>query len=490
MAVDIRITYNDVAPYAADDATYTSTGAESFSDFDLNAPASRVPIASLEDDLWLLDGTYDVLEDDDTVPFWSSSLSNASGSFSTAPKITISFSGYHSSVGLTLIFDPATGNYCSEVGIVWKRDGSTIESGTFYPDGTTYFCNQPVDLFDSIEITLTKTSVGYRRARVNQIVFGMIHDMGAESLEEVTATSELSLLSLELPYSQLTFGIRTDEDVTFMFQNRQPVELYKDGLIGVYYFSRYQRKKAGLYTVTAYDALGVLAEQQWQGQAYLSGVSAKTLLENIVDGQFPIEYATDVVDATLTGVLLDQSRRDAIQQVLFAWGVCLTCRAGRIQIFNPPATGAKEIGEAGTFIDGVINEALPITAVNVVAHTYTQSSSGVIQIGGDRYNESKTIYTVTNPLTLVGSKPNVKSIENATLVSTDNGQAIAQRVFEYLMRLRSLDTSILYDGEGLADLLTIPAPSGEEITGNIEKMTLHFSGITVAQVRLTEEAEA
>ena len=38
-----------------------------------------------------------------------------------------------------------------------------------------------------------------------------------------------------------------------------------------------------------------------------------------------------------------------------------------------------------------------VTAVKVTAHAYTQDANGSVDIGGTRYKDTTTVYTVTNP---------------------------------------------------------------------------------------------
>ena len=126
----------------------------------------------------------------------------------------------------------------------------------------------------------------------------------------------------------MKWTLDSKDDVDFMFQLKQPVEVRNnDNLIGVYYIDGYSRSAATVYDIECYDALGVLDETPFSGGVY-TNKSAKELLSEIVDGDFEIEYDSAITDITLAGALTATSKREAIQQVLFAWGVVLLQMVG------------------------------------------------------------------------------------------------------------------------------------------------------------------
>lgn len=481
-----NIVYKDIAPGAASDSSYAATGASSYSDLDLSNPGSGDALLTLEPNRWVLNGKYRARGTSETVHLWSTAMSDANGDFSTPPTLTVTFGNNYSSLGVTLIFDPATGEHATDVNVKWYQ-GSTLKADEdFTPDSAEYFCEQTVTAFNKIVITFNKTSLPKRRLRLDQILIGLVRYFNADEIVSASAINEMDLLSAELPASQMDWTLNSKRGVDYMFQLKQPLELRDDNnVIGVYYISGSRRISTTMYQVTAQDAIGVLGEQTFAGGAYLSGISAKTLFTTIIDGAFDIDFGT-VTDATLKGLLVRQSKREAIQQVLFAWGAC--CRTdgdGTIRVFVPPTT--PEVITRGETYVGVSVETGPIvTQVNVAGHTYATNTNGNIEINGTRYRDTQTIYTVTNPNVTANDIQNVIDVTNATLVSTSNGQAVAQRVYDYYLRRNKHTSKILYSGQALGDCLTQPTPWETTQDGNVVSIGITLSGIVAADITSLE----
>ena len=121
-----------------------------------------------------------------------------------------------------------------------------------------------------------------------------------------------------------------------------------------------------------------------------------------------------------------------------------------------------------------------VTAVKVTAHAYTQDANGSVDIGGTRYKDTTTVYTVTNPDVTATDKPNVVEVTGATLVSATIGQSTAQRVYDYYQRRSTNRAKIVWDGEMLGDSVTVPNAWGGTTTGNLTKMEIKLSNTVAA----------
>lgn len=474
------VIYKDIAVGAAEAATVSASGQTTES-----APASLVPgvdtgkVVTLEHSRWALDGTFDVWYENGSYAFWSSALSGADGSFEAPPVITVSFGQQFTSLGVSLTFDAATGEYCSAVNIQWYQGDTLKASQDFAPDSAEYFCAKTVESYDKLVITLNKTSLPYRRAKLNHIVFGIVRRFGMSELRSASVTNEMDESAIELPVSTFNWTLDSASDVEYMFQLKQPVEAWNnDSLLGVYYISGSSRQSENVYAIECDDALGVLSETPFAGGAYLSGVSAKTLLTALA-APFSVEYDEDVADATLTGVLLEQTAREAIQQVIFAWGVCLATDGGAvIRVFNRD-TEPTVIPQNRTFSGATVDTDAIVTKVSVTAHTYTAASNGSVKIGDAAYNDATTVYTASNPNVTASDRENVKEITDATLVSNAIGQDVANRVYAHYAKRNTASARIVYGGERLGDCISVATPWGTLTTGNLRKMEIKLSNTVV-----------
>lgn len=474
------VTYKDVAVGAQEDAAFAAVGATNESTIAKLADGV-VPgkIITLEHDRWALDGTFDKFYEQSKIAFWSSEISGADGTFDADPVITVTFDQQYSSMGISFVFDDAVGDYVSLLNIKWYQGGTVKADQDFTPNAARYFCSKRVESYDKIVITLKKTYPARRRAKINRIVFGVERTFGMTELRKASITNEMDENSVELPISTFSWTLDSAQDVDYLFQLKQPVEVWNsDNLLGVYYINASSRVAKRVYDIDCHDALGVLSESQFGGGAYLSGVSAKALLETIC-APFAVEYAEGVTDKTLKGIVEAQSKRDAIQQVIFAWGVCLSTDGGsKLRVFNLP-DAAKVIPKNHTFVGASVETASIVTAVKVTAHTYAADSNGSVQIGGASYNDTETVYTVNNPNVTATDRQNVVEITGATLVSTDIGQATAQRVYNYYQKRDTVSAKIVYAGERLGEKISVYTPWGSLVSGHLKKMEITLSN-TVA----------
>lgn len=475
-----KVIYRDIAVGAQEDASVTAAFAEKNSNPSLlPAGVDNGKVITLEHNRFILDGTFNTFYDESELAFWSVEMSGEDCTFAAEPSITVEFTQQYSSMGVTLVFDPATGEHCTAVNIKWYQ-GDTLKADVdFAPNSAEYFCSNRVESYNKIVITLKKTSLPYRRAKLDRIIFGVIRAFESGELRNASIVNEMDESTIELPVSTFQWTLNSLTDVDYLFQLKQPVEVQNNGnTLGVYYINESNRQSARIYKIECKDALGVLSDTVFTGGVYLDGVSAKSLLSELVS-PFTVDYAEGVEDTTLTGILQAGTRRSAIQQVVFAWGVCVAADGGEaLRVFDLPDTPTV-VTKDRTYTGASVTTDSVVTKVEVVAHTYAADSNGGVEINGQKYSDTQTVYSVSNPDLIATDKENVKRIEGATLVSTGIGQAVAQRVYDYYLKRNAISARIVYNGEKLGDCLSIYTPWGTLLTGNLKKMEITLSN-TVA----------
>ena len=283
--------YKDIAPGAALDATVTAPTAQDRSAL-AQLPSGTVeePAATGELNQWGMDGAF-VLASEISPAFWSEAMSGADGSFAVGsePQITITFSKQYSSVGISFRFDTATGGYCSELNIKWYQ-GSTLKADQdFTPNAVEYFCQKRVESYNKLLLTFKKTNLPYRYAKIDHVIFGVHRSFGMSELRKASAVNEIDLSSTKLPGSKLSWTLDSRDDIEYMFQLKQPVEVRNnDTLVGVYYIDSYKRTSSRVYPIECCDAIGVLNDMSFAGGVY-SGKSAKALIAELA-APFEVEF--------------------------------------------------------------------------------------------------------------------------------------------------------------------------------------------------------
>ena len=469
--------YKDIAPGAAEDAAASSDAVTSFSDLDFLTERDSKPYLTLEQNRWLLDGSF-ISRGNNAVSFWSIELSREDGTFENNPTITIDFDEQYSSTGISLSFDTATGEYCSLVGVEWYQGDTLLSSVDFEISSASAFLPNIVESYNRIVIAMKETSLPHRRAKVSRIVFGVERTFDMTELRSVELTNEMDVSSLTLPLSDMDLVLESRDAVDFLFQLKQPVECWNNNaLIGVYYIDSHRRNSSGGYSISCYDAIGVLGESTFSGGVY-SNKSAIELIREIVDDDFEIVF--EVEDVSLTGILISQTKREAVQQVLFAAGWCLSTDGREsIRIFIPNVN-AYEIGEDKTFPGISVQTSAIVTSVSVFAHSYKQDTNGSIEVNGVKYSDTETEYVVNNPDVTANDKKNVKTVRSATLISASNVEAAAMRLYNYYARRNTMNAKFVWSGERLGDCVTQPTPWNATETGTIVKMNVSLSNTVVA----------
>lgn len=474
-----QIIYKDIAPGADTDAFVTVNGAQSFSTPD-NLPfgGERVSIISGELNAWGLNGTF-LTANQHTPAFWSTSMSGSDGVFDEKPVITLRFQNQYTALGITLLFDKATGDYCNSVNIKWYQQSVLKDSQDFIPDSTAYTCVRRVESFDRIVITLNSTNLPYRYAKLSQVIIGAYRYFDRSSIMEASVIHEMDLISDKLPISTMSWDLNSHENIEYLFQLKQPVEAWNDDrLIGVFYIDKSSRISKSQYRIDCQNAFGVLDSIPFSGGVY-ANKSASELLQEIIANDFEVEItAPDII--LPGGAIMPGTKREAVRQVLFAWGACAaTDGTNGIRVFQA-LKDSSEIGNNRTFPGTEVVTDSIVTAVMVTAHNFVESANGSVEINGVTYNDVTSVFTIENPDVTANDKQNVIEVTDATLVTQLNAEQVARRIYNYYSKRNTVASRFVWAGERLGDCVQQPNPWGTTSKGNLLKLEVSLSGTIIA----------
>lgn len=486
-----KLIYRDIAVGAADDAAVTTSGSSI-----IGAPekitegVTTPPVAMLELNSWELDGTRAGYSGQQ-MAFVSSALSGPDGAFEVPPTIQIDFDENYTTLGLTFRFAPAVNEWCTQMTIKWYRDGALLSGKTFHPDNVEYYCENTVEAYDRVHIALEKTSNPYQRARVEQILFGAVREFTARELGAVSIRQDTDPISSTVSANYLDWQLMSSDDTEYIFQLKQPVEAYHNNqLLGVFYVDDIpERTGIGNYTVECQDAVGVLDSYDWPGKMYTTATAFSAVISDIVSGAFEVDIASDLSAKTVRGYIPAGTRRGALQQVAFAAGAVVdTSRTEKIKFFAPDYTAPKAIPARDVYTGGSVKQSAIVTSVVVTYHTYTKGSgtSGddVVTVGGEKYVHTTGNVTVNNPGVTASDKQNVKTVSDATMVNADNAQEVANRVYDYWMRRKTVSTKIVLDDETMMQYVTVPTQWGQDMTGSLMSAKITLSNLTAADIEV------
>jgi len=208
----VEITYSITEPGLQETAVASTSSAASFSDYEtiVDMTYREPPVyAMLERNLWLLDGSRDLLSETDDTRFASYMICDRDGVFATPPVITITLPAVHEQAipGITIRWSTAFNEYARKFS-VWVYRGSTrINAGDFIGTSNETECMISLAEYDKIQIQITEWSLPYRRARVENVFLGATHRYTKDHLLNYTHTQSADLLTAELPKNSIAFSL-------------------------------------------------------------------------------------------------------------------------------------------------------------------------------------------------------------------------------------------------------------------------------------------
>lgn len=372
----VKITYEDLSTTAKSNSSLSCTNKQDFVDLEqLRQNKLLFPkYATLEQDFTLLDGTfYDFPDNPSGKNFglWSSSISNSKGNFTSKPTLTINFSAYQTSVGLTLQFNLNTGDYCNSLNVKWYQDDTLLANKDFSPDSARYFCQNTIENFNKLVITFNSTNKPYRFLKLQAIVYGAIRVFTEDDLRNVSILEEVSLISEEISINSLNFTLDNKDDIEFIFQKKQPLTVeYGDELMGTFFIDNAKRKSKSVYEIEATDYIGLLDKDYFSGGTY-TNVLVSTLIASIM-GSIPYELEAKLGAKTLSGTLERCTRREALLQVLFAiCGVVNTARTDKVRLYSLNTTAVNTISENEIYTGGSFEAEEEVTEIRLILNNGT-----------------------------------------------------------------------------------------------------------------------
>lgn len=484
--MSLKLIYGDIALGAAEDAAVSVADAESFSSPSaLPVGVNTGAVATLERNSWGL-STDNKAKSKQPFALWSESVSDAEGVFETPPQITLDFDNQYTATGLTFRFSPGANEYCSEIGVLWYQSGVLRDYGTFYPTSAQYALENTVEAFDRIVISIDKTNLPGRRAKLEYIGIGIIREFDGKELTGASFIHELDLVSETVPVNVMDASFHSSTDTDYIFQKKQPVEAYDgESLIGVYYIESGERTGASDYNISCQDAIGTLDLDTYAGGLWFEDTPLSEIVEAVVNGAFVVDISSDLTSTKLRGHIPECTKREALQHIAFAAGCCIdTSGTAKIKFFAPPKGEGEEISASETYTGGKVDTSDTVTAVSLTTYEISNATPGgnseTIEFNGKEYPVTASEYLAENPNVSAGTLPNVLTYDSCYLINSDNVQARAQALLAHHMRRNKYSTSHILNGQKLGERVTVSLPWGGTVKANITKMKLSISGINAS----------
>lgn len=451
--VDILLVVGD--PSAKADASATDNGHFAASNTaQVVDRIDRVPVryATLERNIWLGDGTFELLPP--KPPYGDNGyigdvLSGNDGTYKIIPKITISFSKMYQSVipGLTITWGTAyEGEYASTYRVSWYNGTTLVDSKTVEDNKdvkSSFFAD--IQGYDKITVEALKWSIPRRRARIERIVVGIERAYRKRDIFKYTHSMFVDPLSAELPKAEITFEVEnlngkynpynsTGENKYFM--ERQIVQVkygYKFGKdtewikAGTFFLSEWDCPQNGITAkFTARDGIEYMSDT-YTGPS--SGTLMSIALAAFQQSELPVVSDGGVawaIDSSLSSIQVASSAdlsSNTIAEVLQYVANAACCvfyqdRDGRFHIEPlPNETTDYRIDQFNSYENAEISLTKQLKAVNV------NDGQGLVNV-----STAGEIQKVDNPL-----------------ITSAQAPVVAQWVADYLTKRRVLSGSYRAD---------------------------------------------
>ena len=489
--MSINVRYKDVALGADGNATVTTTAKTAFSDvskipFGVNPPA----LATCEPNGWGLSHAYKTMNNH-AIAFWSNTQSGDDCKFSSVPTITLKFTEQYTTTGLTIQFALNSFDFCSKLRILWYQ-GETIKAeGEYTPTDPFFVVNRAVEAFDKLIFEFHETNLPRKRCKIEYIVVGVIRDFGTTELTALKAIHEIDLISSTVPVNVLDASVHGKDEVDYIFQRKQPVEVTDNGdLIGVYYIEKGERTGRLDFSFSCSDVIGLLDLVTYNGGLWLTDTPLTTVLQDVFGGAYEFDIDPVYANSTIRGFIEpNKKQREALQHIAFALGAVVdTSGTNKIHLFPPVSVNGGHISEKETYTGGKVTTSDTVTAVSVTSFDIVderpENNDKSIEFDGVKYKYTEEIVTVNNPNTVTSDPENVKKFEKCYLVNSSNAQTLANNIMAYYQRRDKYSFKHVLSGQKVAEKHTAGLPWGGVAGGNVTKMTVTTSNITVSDTEM------
>lgn len=475
--------------YFADDADYV------VSEVDKNI----APHATLERNLWVLDGSRQILPASDYGEngYIGDIICGESRTFSKNPIITLNFSKVFTSLitGVTIGWSNTFEEYATDFIITAYNNGKVVAKTTVN-DNTKVKMTALVDIvnYNEITIEILKWSLPYRRARVTEVQIGADLVYSKNDIISYSHSQEVDPISASLPISKISFAIDNVDDSFNPYNlnsmakyliERQEVKVKYGYKIansvewidaGTFYISEWDAPQNGLSAdFTARDLLEFMSNTYRYGEYAPNGVSLYTLAERVLtDAKLPLDETGStkwIIDDKLkniytTAPLPMDTHANCLQLIANA-GECVIYqdRSGILHIESLSLTTPDySINQFNSYSKSEIYLTKPLEKVDVKCYSYNGAESttnlyqGTITVNGTRdveitYSETATEVSAT---VTSGALNSAQYFANSCILNITGSGNVTVSVKGKI--LESSSVSVITESDGKGETVSVDNP--------------------------------
>lgn len=497
----VAIKYGDVAPGAKENFEARSNNNKydtlhQLQQYNLEFPNYGNPCEKYS---VLLDGNaiaFPSVPNASNIGLISKQISNENGAFPENIVLELGSVGQYSSQGLTFTFDTQNQIYPTQLNIKWYRitesGRETLANVDYTPTSAFYFCQQQVSNYNYIVITVSAINMPKNRLRIRSIDYGYGTYFYGDELRNVSINQSVDPISSEIKINTVDFVLDSKRNMEYSFQAKQPLSIYFNGSIRATTFvKKSTRKSKNIWEIQSEDYIGLMDTAIFPGDMY-TNKNAYELLEEIFSySNVPYKINPLLQNETVTGYLPYGSAREALMQVAFAvQNAVVTNDRDYVEVIEispiieqtvplnrimqgqnfedaeittsvelmshtyvPTQETVKvsvgDLSDIGKTVTVKFNE--PLHSLDVVNGTIIESTANyaVVNVIGNcvltglKYNQKKQLHKKQREDVNVNAAENIVTIENATLISVKNVNAVLDKCFDWFARTKTTNLEIV-----------------------------------------------
>lgn len=366
--------------------------------------------------------------------------------------------------------------------------------------------------------------------RIGSLGFARLASAADNRIESANLFEETSLVQDDLAYNTLSASLFSTSRAVLDTPYGAAVQFYRNGsLHSTFYKEAVKRTGPNTYSLSAVSRVGLLERMEHRGGIY-TGQTAGEVICGIC-GSVPVQVKSSLEGMKLYGWLPyvkppDSSARDNLAQVLFAIGASVkTDLHGNLRVEGLWNGMTGTVSRERVYSGGNVEYGEKYTAVSVTEHQYIQGTEeaqlfeGTAQEGdlitfdepmhslkatgfsildsGANYARvsagtgtltgKKYIHNTRQVIKALGAAQaeNVKAVNDATLVSLVNSDAVANRLAAYYQCEEIIDVPVVAQRETPGDVLQVYHPYDRKmVPACLQSADISLSNTLKAQEKL------
>lgn len=363
---------------------------------------------------------------------------------------------------------------------------------------------------------------------------GSVKDLTGADLRQSTVKEALkgSLIGDNVPINTLSFTVKDTSGYFDTFtRHGDRIELRKDGkLIAKYWADKVASvgDNSNRYEISGVSIAGILEALNTNGGMYTSVTAGELIRDLMGDRMYSID--SSLANVALNGWLPQGTRRDALQQVMFATGASIQMDENCDPVFTFEFSNIAEVHNEAYSGGKVAQNDEAASIVYLTEHSFFASQvepdqqlfSNIGEPSADHYelvfeapyhtlvasgltiHEAGANYCIISGNGTLTGKPYVHiqrvrnkttgarvnddsvSVDNAYLVSPLNGEMCLNRLANYYGQVETVSVDLVGEAEYPGALCLFPDPKDytRQLMGYVKDVTKTFSSITKESVNI------